>query len=65
MFAYCTMHIFKYEIFSLMVFLEEDLDQGGSPQHSLEMGFFCSITGKEFQRHMYEDFKRQWQYLLE
>lgn len=26
----CTMHIFKYEIFSLMVLLEEDRDQGGS-----------------------------------
>lgn len=48
MFAYCTVHIFKYEIFGLMVLLEEDRDQGVSAQHSLEMGFFCSIDGKEF-----------------
>lgn len=43
MFACCKVPSFKYEIFSLMLLLEEDRDQGGTAQHSLEMGFFCSI----------------------
>lgn len=31
--------------------LEEAWDPGGSAQHSLEIGFFCGVTGKEFQKH--------------